>query len=80
MSSMFVVTSMFDFRASAGILSRYALFPNLVYLKTILVSLIFSGVISMGMFVAAAFMSIVFNEARIFRFSSKFSIHLLPCP
>lgn len=75
MSSAFADTSVSDVSASACILSRSAPFPHLTYPMTILISSIFGGV-----FVDAASRTGIFNEARIFRFSSKCSIHFLLCP
>ncbi|VDO51297.1 unnamed protein product [Schistosoma margrebowiei] len=76
--SMFVVTSMSDFSASAGMLSGPAAFPLLICLMAILISSFVGGFTSMGRSVCAASMSRGFIGAGLFRSSSKYSTHFVP--
>nr|VDP30303.1 unnamed protein product [Schistosoma margrebowiei] len=74
--SMFVVASMSDFSASAGMLSGPAVFPFSICLTAILISSVVGGLISIGRSMCAASISGGFIGAGLFRSSSKYSTHL----
>ncbi|VDP82322.1 unnamed protein product [Schistosoma curassoni] len=70
---MFAVTSMFDFIASAGILSGLAAFPYLICLKNVLISSIAGEGASTGNSVGTAPMSGGFSRADLFKGFTKCS-------
>ncbi|VDO48670.1 unnamed protein product [Schistosoma margrebowiei] len=76
---MFVVTSMSDFSASAGMLSGPAALPLLICLVAILISSVVGGLTSIGRSVCAASMSGGFIGAGLFRSFLNYSTHPFRC-